>query len=351
MSSAEHQEFLASVRALLTKHAASAGVRAAMGTGLGYDPALWRLLCEQIGVAALAIPEEYGGFGAGLVESLLVVGELGRTLAGVPMLGSAVLGAQAVLLSDDAEACARLLPEVAEGARTIAVCWASETGWDEPGVHETDGAMTGTAHYVLDGMSADTLVVVTPGGLFEVEPTAAGVTRRSAPTMDPTRKLAEITFAAAPARRLGSGDPAATIARLRNIAWAAVAAEQVGAADRCLEMTVDYAKSRVQFGRVIGSFQALKHRMADMYVLLESARSASAAATAAVAANSPSAAEDVWVARVHCSEALTTIAAETVQLHGGIAITWEHDAHLFFKRAHGDAHLFGTPRRPFTQSA
>ncbi|MBF6076168.1 acyl-CoA dehydrogenase family protein [Nocardia beijingensis] len=351
MSTAEHQDFLASVRALLTKHAGSAAVRAAMDTEFGYDPALWRLLCEQIGVAALAIPEEYGGFGASLVESLLVVGELGRTLAGVPMLGSAVLGAQAVLLTGDDEACARLLPEVAEGTRTIAVCWADERGWDEPGVHETGGALTGTAHYVLDGMSADTFVVVTPTGLFEVEPTAPGVTRRQAPTMDPTRKLAEVGFADAPARRLGSGDQSATVARLREIGWAALAAEQVGAADRCLEMTVDYAKSRVQFGRVIGSFQALKHRMADMYVLLESARSASVAATAAVAANSPSAAEDVWVARVHCSEALTAIAAETVQLHGGIAITWEHDAHLFFKRAHGDAQLFGAAHRPAAQPA
>jgi alkylation response protein AidB-like acyl-CoA dehydrogenase len=169
--------------------------------------------------------------------------------------------------------------------------------------------------------------------------------------MDPTRKLAEVDFADVHARRLGSGDQAAAVARLRRIAWAALAAEQVGAADRCLEMTVDYAKSRVQFGRVIGSFQALKHRMADMYVLLESARSASIAATAAVAADSPSAAEDVWAARVHCSEALTAIAAETVQLHGGIAITWEHDAHLFFKRAHGDAQLFGAAHRPVAQPA
>uniref|UniRef100_UPI0005845FD4 acyl-CoA dehydrogenase family protein n=1 Tax=Nocardia araoensis TaxID=228600 RepID=UPI0005845FD4 len=263
MSTAEHQEFLASVRALLTKHAGSAAVRAAMDTELGYDPALWRLLCEQIGVAALAIPEEYGGFGASLVESLLVVGELGRTLAGVPMLGSAVLGGQAVLLSGDRDACARLLPGVAEGTRTIAVCWADERGWDAPGVREADGALTGTAHYVLDGMSADTFVVVTPTGLFEIAPAAPGVTRRSAPTMDPTRKLAEVDFADAPARRLGSGDQSATVTRLREIAWAALAAEQVGAADRCLETTVEYAKSRVQFGRVIGSFQALKHRMAD----------------------------------------------------------------------------------------
>ncbi|MEV4130257.1 acyl-CoA dehydrogenase family protein [Nocardia sp. NPDC049707] len=349
--STEHQEFAASVRALLTKHAGSAAVRAAMETELGYDQTLWRLLCEQVGVAALAIPEEYGGFGASLIESLLVVTELGRTLAGVPMLGAAVLGAQAVLLSGDNEACERLLPEVAEGSRTIAVCWAGTGGWDEPGVHSEDGTLSGTAHYVLDGLAADTLVVVTSNGLFEVDSGAEGVTRRVVATMDPTRKLAEITFAAVPARRLGSADPALVAARLHEIAWAAVAAEQVGAAQRCLELTVEYTKSRVQFGRPIGSFQALKHRMADMYVLVESAKSASYAATVAVAEHSPSAAEDVWVARTHCSEAFTTIVAEMVQLHGGIAITWEHDAHLFFKRAHGDAQLFGQPRRPLTPTA
>jgi alkylation response protein AidB-like acyl-CoA dehydrogenase len=349
MTSTEHQEFVASVRALLAKHAGRGAVRAGMDTELGYDEALWRLLCEQIGVAALAIPEEYGGFGASLVESLVVVGELGRTLAGVPMIGSAVLGTQAVLLSGDVDACDRLLPEVAEGTRTLAVCWASERGWDAFGVHEDYGTLTGTAHYVIDGHHADTLVAVTSSGLFEVEANATGITRRAVPTMDPTRKLAEITFAAVPARRLGTEDPAAAIARLHEIAWAALAAEQVGAAEQCLEMTVEYTKSRVQFGRAIGSFQALKHRMADMYVLLESAKSASYAATAAIAAGSPSAAEDIWAARVHCSEALTTIVAETVQLHGGIAITWEHDAHLFFKRAHGDAQLFGTPRRRLTQ--
>ncbi|WP_433728582.1 acyl-CoA dehydrogenase family protein [Nocardia sp. CA-129566] len=351
MTSTEHHEFTASVRALLAKHGGSASVRAAMDTELGYDETLWRLLCEQIGVCALAIPEEYGGFGASLVESLLVVTELGRTLAGVPMLGSAVLGAQAVLLSDDAPACERLLPEVAEGTRTIAVCWAGASGWDEPGVHAVGATLSGTAHYVLDGLHADTLVVVTASGLFEVDATADGVTRRAVATMDPTRKLAEITFTDVPARQLGTGDPAAIIARLHEIAWAAVAAEQVGAAERCLELTVEYTRSRVQFGRAIGSFQALKHRMADMYVLVESAKSTSYAATTAVAERSASAAEDVWAARLHCSEAFTTIVAEMVQLHGGIAITWEHDAHLFFKRAHGDAQLFGTPHRPLPQPA
>ncbi|WP_280496002.1 acyl-CoA dehydrogenase family protein [Nocardia farcinica] len=351
MSESELKEFADSVRALLGKHAQPAAVRAAMDTDLGYDPALWRLLCEQIGVAALAIPEEYGGIGASLVESLLVVGELGRTLAGVPMLGSAVLGAQALLLSGDDEACARLLPEVAEGGRTLAVCWAGARGWDEPGVRARGESLSGTAHYVLDAAGAGTLIVVTAEGLFEVAADAEGVARRVVPTLDPTRKLAEVTFTEVPARRLGTVDPAPVIARLREVAWAAVAAEQVGAAQRCLEMTVEYTKSRVQFGRPIGSFQALKHRMADMYVLVESAKSASRLATESVATGAESAAEDVWVARAQCSRAFTDVVAETVQMHGGIAITWEHDAHLFFKRAHGDAQLFGPARRPLPLTA
>ena len=347
----DHRDLIASVRALLTKHAGSAAVRAAMGSEPGYDPALWSLLCEQIGVAALAVPEEYDGVGAGLVESLLVVEELGRTLAGVPMLGSAVLGVQAVLLSGDTEAAARLLPPVVEGAATLAVCWAGPDGWDTPGVHADGDKLTGTAHYVLDASTADTFVVVTETGLFEVDANAAGISRRAVVTVDPTRRLTEIGFSDVPGRRLGDRDPADVTARLREIAWAAVAAEQIGAARRCLDLTVDYTKSRVQFGRAIGGFQALKHRMADMYVLVESAESASVAATAAVAEGSPSAAEDVWAARLHCSEAFTTVVSEMVQLHGGIAITWEHDAHLFFKRAHGDAQLFGTPHRPLAPTA
>ncbi|MEU1983786.1 acyl-CoA dehydrogenase family protein [Nocardia sp. NPDC019395] len=349
MISEEQQELVSAVRGLLAKRDARAGIRQAMDTDLGYDPQLWAQLCEQVGVAALAIPEEYGGFGAGLVESLLVVGELGRTLADVPMLGSAVLGAQAVLLSGDSDACARLLPGIAEGSSTLALGWAAASGWDEFGVRADGETLDGTAHYVLDGTIADTLIVVTEAGLFEVDPSAAGVERRKTAAMDPSRALSEITFTGAPARRLGTADAGPAIERLRQIAWAALANEQVGAAEHCLAATVEYTKSRVQFGRVIGSFQALKHRMADMYVLAESAKSTALAAAFALAENRDSAAEDVWVARNQCSEAFSTIAAETIQLHGGIAITWEHDAHLYFKRAHGDAHLFGTPKRPVAQ--
>ncbi|MFD3595831.1 acyl-CoA dehydrogenase family protein [Nocardia sp. NPDC058640] len=396
MSSNELLEFRTSVRALLDKHATSAALRSAMDTELGYDPKLWRMLCEQVGVAALAIPEQWGGAGAGLVESLLVVGELGRVVASVPMLGSAVLGVQAVLLSGDEQAYARLLPDLADGSRTAALCWADANGWDTPGVTATNETLTGTAHYVLHGAQADLLLILTDDGLFETTPTSPGVTITPTPSLDPTRQLATINFTNTPATRIGpahaqpngAGDltatgnhttaetsdlanaqttdnlanaqstgashstaannPATLRQRLREIAWAALAAEQVGAARHCLEMTVEYTASRVQFGRPIGSFQALKHRMADMYVLVESAESAALAAAQAVAENSPSAAEDVWVARTHCTEAFSQVAAETIQLHGGIAITWEHDAHLYFKRAHATAELFGTPRRPAT---
>ena len=358
---AELRELASTVRAVLAKHGDSAALRRAIDSESGYDERLWQLLCEQVGVAALAIPEEFGGVGAGLDTALIVVEELGRTLHNPPLLGSAVLGAQAVLASGDTAAAQRLLPEVAEGTRTLAVCWADENGWTATGVAarrpagfgvRADGdILTGTAHYVLDGANADTLLVVSATGLYEIDSTAPGVARTVTPAMDPTRRLSTVTFDGAKAARL-SADPGAVTTRLRNVAWAALAAEQVGAAERCLEMTVEYSKSRVQFGRPIGSFQALKHRMADMYVLVESGRSAAYAAIADL--DRPVTAEttlDLESARIHCSQMFRSVVSETVQMHGGIAITWEHDAHLYFKRAHGDAELFGMPARPLARPA
>ncbi|PSR68941.1 acyl-CoA dehydrogenase [Nocardia sp. MDA0666] len=357
---AELQELAATVRAVLTRHGDRAALRQAIDSELGYDERLWQLLCEQVGVAALAIPEEYGGVGADLDTALVVLEELGRTLHNPPMLGSAVLGVQALLATGDADAAQRLLPGVAEGTRTLAVCWADDKGWATgarasaaPGyaVRADGDALTGTARYVLDGANADTLLVVTADGLYEIDATASGVTRTVVRTMDPTRRLSTVAFDGAAATRLG-GDADAITARLRAVAWTALAAEQVGAADQCLDLTVEYSKSRVQFGRAIGSFQALKHRMADMYVLVESARSAAYAAIADL--DRPVSAEttlDLESARIHCSHAFRSVVSETVQMHGGIAITWEHDAHLFFKRAHGDAELFGMPGRPLARPA
>jgi alkylation response protein AidB-like acyl-CoA dehydrogenase len=328
-----------SVRNLLAKHSDSAAVRRAIDTPDGYDPDLWSRLVEQVGVAALAIPEEYDGVGASWAETHVVLEELGRTLAPSPFLGSAVLAAQTVLLSGDTDAASRLLPGIAAG-EVVAVCWASEAGWHRPGVVADGDVLTGTAHYVLGGDVATTLLVIAADGdstaLFEVDPDVDGVARRRVPTMDPTRTLAEVSFSAVSARRLSSTDE--LVEKLRTAAVIAVSAEQVGAAQATLDLTVEYTKNRKQFGRVIGSFQALKHRMADMYALVETARSMS---YAAALSQDP---QDAYAAKIYCSEAFEQVAAEAVQLHGGIAITWEHDAQLFFKRAHGAAQLFGQPR-------
>jgi alkylation response protein AidB-like acyl-CoA dehydrogenase len=306
-----------SVRSVLDKRSDSAAVRRAIEAPKGFDESLWQVLCEQIGVAALAIPEHFGGVDAGRREVHLVMEELGRALTPSPMLGSAVLAAELLLALGDNAACERLLPRIAAG--TVAA------------VAQVDG--NGAARYVLDGDLAEILVVVDESTAYEVDPGA--VTRTHTPTMDLTRRLASVTIGDAD-RTAIVGDAAAALAVARDYAVVALSAEQVGAAARILEMTVEYTKVRHQFGRPIGSFQALKHRMADLHVLLEAARSASYAA--AEGSVHPS------VAKAFCSEAFQTIAGEAIQLHGGIAITWEHDAHLYFKRAHGSAQLFGAPR-------
>jgi alkylation response protein AidB-like acyl-CoA dehydrogenase len=325
------------VRSLLTRRSGPAAVRAAMDSPLGHDDKLWSTLCEQIGVAALAIPEHYGGAGAGLAEACVVLGELGRTLTPAPMLGSAVLCGEALLLSGNDEACERLLPGIAAGTTLAALAWSGED-WS-PGPTATDGGLDGRAHYVLDGDLADVLLAVARTadgvGLFEVP--LSGVRRERVTGLDPTRRLAVVTFDGTPGRRLDAHGFADQLRRLRDTAVIAVAAEQAGAAARALELTVEYTKQRRQFGRPIGSFQALKHRMADVHVHVEAARSA---LYAALVDGDP---ESVLTAKVVCGEAFSHAAAEMIQLHGGIAITWEHDAHLYFKRAHGTALLFGDP--------
>ncbi|WP_328614826.1 acyl-CoA/acyl-ACP dehydrogenase [Amycolatopsis sp. NBC_00355] len=278
----------------------------------------WPALVE-IGVPALAIPEEHGGLGAGLTELRIVAEELGRVLSDVPFLGPAV-ATQAVLATGDD----RLLPRLAEGA-VAALAWTGEDGrWDTAVCRGDLSTVDGRAHYVLDGDTASILLAATEDGLYEVDP--ADAVREHVPALDETRRFATVTFDHAPARRLGPLDPGP----VRDFACLLLAAEQTGAAARALELTVEYTKQRHQFGRPIGSFQALKHRMADLHVLVETARSAAYADLPAVA-------------KVHCSEVLSEVAAEMIQLHGGIAITWEHPAHRYFKRAHSSSLLFGAP--------
>lgn len=307
----EQAELAATVRSLLDKRADPRVEK--------YDEELWRTLCEQIGVAALAVPEEHDGFGATLVESCVALEEVGRSLAPTPLLSS-VVTAEALLAGADDEARARLLPRIAAG--------------------EVAAYADGADATVLDGDLASVLVVADGDDLFEVDPQAAE--RTWTPTMDQTLRLARVRVDLAGATRIGGAAPARE--RVALVGAVAVAALQVGTAARALDMTVAYSRERVQFGRPIGSFQALKHRMADLLVLVEMARSAAWAASYAVAAGAPNAAQLAHVAKSYCGDALDRVAAETVQLHGGIAITWEHDAHLVFKRAHALGQLFGSAR-------
>jgi alkylation response protein AidB-like acyl-CoA dehydrogenase len=310
----EREMLRETVAALVTKHANPAAVRAAMESDRGYDESLWRLLCEQVGAAALVIPEELGGAGGELADAATVLQELGRALVPSPLLGT-TLAELALLAAPEPDI--ETLGSLADGSSI--------------------GALVLDADYVVNGDIADAVVAAPdgPGGQlsrwtrFSAQPVA---------TMDPTRRLARVRPEETSDIAALGPDPG-----LADTAAILLAAEQIGAAERCLELTVEYAKSRVQFGRPIGSFQALKHRMADLYVTIAAAR-----AVVADACDDPTP-SNAATARLAASEALCTVAAEGIQLHGGIAITWEHDMHLYFKRAHGSARLLGSPRELLRQ--
>lgn len=339
--------------AVLAKHSNSAAVRSATDSPRGYDERLWALLCEQVGVPALSVPEEYDGAGFGFAETAVCLERLGEHLTPSPLLGQTV-AVEALLATGDTDACARILPGVAAGTSVLGLAWSGCEGLDRDGglrpptVTESDGRLDGRVDLVVDGDIADVLLAAaqTPTGvaLFDVAGDAAGLTRTHLTTVDQTLRLASVRLDSVRATRVG-GDAAAALDRAITVALAAVATTQVGVAQRGLDMTVAYAKERVQFGRQIGSFQALKHRMADMLVAVETSRSAAQAAVAAVADGDTGAGRAAAVAKAWCSDSLELVAAETIQLHGGIAITWEHDAHLVFKKAHALGQLYGGARQ------
>ena len=335
------------VRSLLDRYQGPPG-----DGGPGYDPGLWRRLCQEIGVAGLAVPERYGGAGAGPVETNIVAEELGRDLTATPLLGSAVLAGQLLLATGDEAACQRLLPGIADGSVLAAVAWAGPAGHWGPGqagctaTRAGDGwQLDGEAHYVLYGDCADVLLAAagTPDGigLFEVDPDQDGLARTAGVGMDPGLRVAGVRLKGAVGQRIGTGAGRPALARARDLAGVALGAEQVGAAQQALAQTVAYTLTRVQFGRAVGSFQALQHRMADLHVLVESARSLCYAAAAA--ADGPDFGLRAAAAHAYCSDALTAAAAEMIQLHGAIGVTWEHNAHRYLKRAHATARLFGPP--------
>jgi alkylation response protein AidB-like acyl-CoA dehydrogenase len=311
----EERELLReTVRGLVAKHAGPAAVREAMASERGYDESLWKLLCEQVGAAALVVPEDFGGAGGDLADAATVLAELARGLVPSPLLGT-TLAELALLASADADA--ETLARLAEGTAIGAVVFDSDAGSREE---------QRTADYVVNGDIADVVVAAGDGHLTRW----ATFTSERLTTMDPTRRLGRVTPQST--ARVGA-DPG-----IADTAAILLAAEQIGAAERCLELTVEYTKQRVQFGRPIGSFQALKHRMADLFVRLAAARSV---VDDALAEPSPTAAA---LARFTATEAFCATAAEAVQMHGGIAITWEHDIQLYFKRAHGSAQLLGPTR-------
>jgi len=360
----EEQEMLRdTARRFLESKSSSEVVRRLMETEEGYDPALWSEIANQ-GWQAMAIPEEYGGAGFAFMEQAILMEEMGRTLFPSPFLSTVVVGADLVLTAGTEEQKQEILPGIASGERTIALAQLEENGsWDSDGitmVAKTDGSdlvIDGVKSFVLDGHTADTLIVAlrtddaSTGddgiSLVVVPADSVGTTRRRLETMDQTRKQAEITFQ-------GVRVPATAILGAEGAGWAALrdtqdravvalAFEQVGGAARCLEMSVQYAKDRVQFGRPIGSFQAIKHKCADMLVEVESAKSAAYYAGWAVTAGDDEVKIVAPLAKAYCSEAFFHCAAETIQIHGGIGFTWEHDAHLYFKRAKTDELLFGSP--------
>jgi alkylation response protein AidB-like acyl-CoA dehydrogenase len=355
--SAEHDELRQVVRAFLSEKSASSEVRRLMEAGESRDDQVWSLLAGQLGLTGIAVPERHGGAGYGPVELGIVLEEMGGALLVAPYFATVALAGQALAASGDEDAMARWLPGIADGSLTATLAVAEESGsWDLAGVAAAarpagDGwAVTGTKLFVIDGHTADLLLVAAQApdgpGLFAVEHGAAGMERARLDTLDLTRALACVTLHETPATRVGAGqDPAGWLSRVRDLVLAALAAEQLGGAARCLDMSVGYAKVREQFGRPIGSFQAIKHKCASLLLDVESGRSAVQAASQAVAAGEPDAPLAAALAYVHCSQAFTRAAKECIQVHGGIGYTWEHDAHLYLRRAKSSELLFGPPAR------
>jgi alkylation response protein AidB-like acyl-CoA dehydrogenase len=357
--SPEQDELQRVVRAFLQAKVPESEVRRLMATEDGLDRAAWRRSAQEQLLPGLAIPEEYGGAGFGFGELAVVAEELGRALAYPSFLSTVVMAANALILSGDEAACRRWLPGIAEGetiatvvpAEALSHRLAGEAAESEV-LAERSGsgwALTGQVPFVLDGHVADLLLVVARSAdgpaLFACE-VGPHVERVPLDTLDPTRKQARVSFRRAPALPIGAAGAAYDVlAQVMDLAAAALAVEQVGGAAYALETAVDYARHREQFGRPIGSFQAIKHKCADMLVELEEARSAAYHAVWAATTLDPSLPVAASVAKVACSEAFSHIAAETVQVHGGIGFTWEHSAHLYFRRAKSDEVLFGDPIR------
>jgi alkylation response protein AidB-like acyl-CoA dehydrogenase len=353
--SEEQEELRNIVRQFLEAKSPETAVREQMDTEQGYDPEVWSQMAEQLGLQSLIIPEEYGGQGFGYVELVVVLEEMGRSLVCAPYFSTVVLAANTLIHSGDDAAKKALLPGIASGETIATVAFTEPNGkWDESGIEATATKsgdawkINGTKMYVIDGHTANAVLVAarTDAGvsIFSVAGDAAGLTRTALSTMDQTRKQAKLEFAEVEGTLVGTdGAGWDLLSTVLDLAAVGLAAEQVGGAQMCLDMSVEYAKVRVQFGRPIGSFQAIKHKCADMLLEVESAKSAAYYAGWCASEMNDELPAVASLAKAYCSDAYFHAAAENIQIHGGIGFTWEHPAHLYFKRAKSSELLFGDP--------
>ncbi len=351
----EQEELRKTVRAFLDAKSPELAVREQMDTEDGFDAAVWAQMGEQMGLQGLIVPEAFGGSGYGYVELGIVLEEMGRALLCAPFFSTVVLAGNTLIHSGDEAAKAAHLPGIAAGTTIATLAFTEPSGkWDEAGItmpasgSGTSWTLTGTKMFVLDGHSANLILVAarTDKGvsLFSVDGAAAGLTRTSLSTMDQTRKQAKLEFANTPATLIGTeGEGWTVLSTVLDLAAVGLAAEQVGGAQKVLDMAVEYAKVRVQFGRPIGSFQAIKHKCADMLLEVESAKSAAYYGLWCASEMNDELPSVASLAKAYCSEAYFHATAENIQIHGGIGFTWEHPAHLYFKRAKSSELLFGDP--------
>ncbi len=349
----EQAELRSTARSFLAEYSSSDRVRQAMESELGYDPEVWKRIAGELGWPAVLIPEAYGGLGLGHVELVALLEVMGETLLCAPFFSSVCLAANALLVSGSEEHQSVHLPGIADGRTRATLAYPEPDGeWGAAGIRSLarrDGegfVLNGRKRYVLDGHCADLLIVATRRegsegeegiSLFVVPADSEGVERRLLPTMDQTRRQADIEFRDVhlPASALLGEEERGweTLRKTLDLAAVAISAEQVGGAQKCLDLSVEYAKQRVQFGRPIGSFQAIKHKCADMMVAVESARSATYYAACVAAEDTDELPVVASLAKATASDAFFRCAAESIQIHGGVGFTWEYDIHLYFKRA------------------
>ena len=340
----EQNELRSTAARFLEEKSSSEKVRELMETENGFEEATWKQIAD-LGWLGMSIPEEYGGVGFGAVETMVLMEEMGKKLFCAPFFSSIILGANAILNAATEDQKKELLPGISEGTTRAALAFVEPNGkWELEGIEleaaESGGnwTLTGSKSYVVDGHTATLLIIAAKTGgdvsLFTVDPDAEGVTRTALQTLDMTRKQAKIDFANTPAKLLGEkGKGAEALTRTLDQAAALLSAEMVGGAQACLDASTTYAKERYQFGRPIGSFQAIKHKCANMLMEVEMSRSAAYYAGWAAAEDPEELSLAASLAKAYCSDAFFHAAAENIQIHGGIGFTWEHDAHLYFRRA------------------